>query len=241
VFAHRELRVGVGVAVTDRHGGVSRPPWASLNLAEHVGDDAPAVAANRQQLTAALDPGIDALVGMQQVHGAEVVVVDEVPAAPPTADALVTRTRGIALLVLVADCTPILLSDRRAGVVAAVHAGRRGLAAGVLPAALTAMERLGARPDRIYALVGPGICPEHYEVPAAMRDEVAKAAPGSGTATSSGSPALDIRAGLLRQLHAAGVRRQVVLPQCTAEDEQFFSHRRDGVTGRFGAVVWMSP
>jgi polyphenol oxidase len=241
VFAHRELRVGVGVAVTERHGGVSRPPWASLNLAEHVGDDPSAVAANREQLTAALGPGIDALVGMRQLHGAEVAVVDEPPPTPPSADALVTRVRGIALLVLVADCTPILLSDRRAGVVAAVHAGRRGLAAGVLPAALTAMTKLGARPDRTYAVLGPGICPDHYEVPAEMRDEVAVAAPGSDALTSGGRPALDIRAGLLRQLHAAGVRRHVVLPQCTAEDDRFFSHRRDGVTGRFGAVVWMSP
>jgi polyphenol oxidase len=103
------------------------------------------------------------------------------------------------------------------------------------------MGRLGARPDRTYAVVGPGICAEHYEVPLEMRDEVAAAAPGSEALTSAGSPALDIRAGLLRQLHAAGVRQQVVLPQCTAEDDRFFSHRRDGVTGRFGAVVWMSP
>jgi len=241
VFAHRELRVGVGVAVTDRDGGVSRAPWSSFNLAAHVGDDPQAVAANRQLLTAALAPDIDALVGMEQVHSATVAVVDDPPATPPAADALVTRTRGMALLVLVADCTPILLSDRRAGVVAAVHAGRRGLAAGVLPAALTEMGALGARPDRMYAVVGPGICPEHYEVPPEMRDEVAAAAPGSAALTSAGRPALDIRAGILHQLRAAGVRQHAVLPQCTAEDARFFSHRRDGVTGRFGAVVWMSP
>ena len=241
MFAHRELRVGVGVAITDRHGGVSRPPWASLNLADHVGDDPAAVTANRAQLTAALGSDVDALVAMQQTHGADVAVVDEPPETPPVVDALVTRTPGVALLVLVADCTPILLSDRRAGVVAAVHAGRRGLAAGVLPAALSAMVELGARPDRVYAVVGPGICPEHYEVPAQMRDEVAAAAPGAGVVTTAGRAALDIRAGLLAQLHGAGVRRQVVLPHCTAKDDRFFSHRRDGVTGRFGGVVWMTP
>ena len=241
MFAHRELRVGVGVAVTDRHGGVSQDPWTSLNLADHVGDDPSAVATNRGLLLAALAPDIDALVAMNQVHGADVVVVDGPPPAAPTADALVTRTRGLALLVLVADCIPVLLSDRRAGVVAAVHVGRRGLAAGVLPAAVSVMADLGGRADRTYAVVGPGICPEHYEVPAAMRDEVAAAAPGSAAVTTSMTPALDIRAGLLNQLHRAGIRRQVVLPQCTAEDERFFSHRRDGVTGRFGAVVWMSP
>ena len=112
MFAHRELRVGVGVAVTDRHGGVSRPPWSSLNLAGHVGDDPAAVAANRQQVTAALGPGIAALVGMQQVHGATVAVVDDAPAAAPEADALVTRRRGVALLVLVDR----FFSHRRDGV-----------------------------------------------------------------------------------------------------------------------------
>jgi hypothetical protein len=175
---------------------------------------------------------------MRQVHGADVAVVDDVPDEPPDADALVTSSPGLALVVLVADCTPILLSDRRGGVIAAVHAGRRGLAAGVLPATLSVMSSLRARMDRIHAVVGPGICPEHYEVPAAMRADVAAAAPGSEATTSRGAPALDIRAGLLRQLHDAGVRRLVVLPQCTAEDERFFSHRRDGVTGRFAGVVW---
>ena len=241
MFAHRELRVGVGVAVTDRHGGASTDPWASLNLAEHVGDDPAAVAANRRSLLAALAPDVDALVAMHQVHGADVAVVDDPPAVAPTADALVTRTRGLALLVLVADCTPVLLSDRRAGVVAAVHVGRRGLATGVLPAAVSVMADLGARADRIYAVVGPGICPEHYEVPATMRDEVSAAAPGSAAVTTSNRPALDIRTGLLTQLYGTGIRQHVVLPQCTAEDDRFFSHRRDGVTGRFGGVVWMSP
>jgi YfiH family protein len=241
VFAHHELRVGVGVAITDRLDGVSQGPWATLNLAEHVADEPTAVAENRRLMMAALTTSDVGLVAMHQVHGTEVAVVDEPPAEPPTADALVSRARGIALLVLVADCTPILLSDRRAGVIAAVHAGRRGLAGGVLPATLEVMTDLGARPDRIYAVLGPGICPEHYEVPAEMRDDVDAAAPGAAAVTSSGAPAIDIRAALLRQLHSGGVRRQAVLPQCTAEDDRFFSHRRDGVTGRFAGVVWMSP
>jgi len=240
VFAHREVRGGIGVAVTDRDGGVSAPPWTSLNLAGHVGDDPAAVAENRRLLLDALEGAAELMV-MQQVHGTDVAVVDRVPDQPPRADAVVTRTRGLALVVLVADCTPIVLSDRRAGVVAAVHAGRRGLAAGVLPTTLAAMADVGARADRIYAVVGPGICPQHYEVPVAMRDEVAAAAPESAAVTSTGAPALDIRAGLLRQLHDAGVRRQVVLPQCTSEDGRFYSHRRDGVTGRFAGVVWMTP
>jgi len=236
VWAHRELRVGVGVGVTDRDGGVSAAPRASLNLGDHVGDDPAAVVENRRRLAA--DIGVDALVTMRQVHGADVAVVEDVPSEPPEADALVTAGRGLALVVLVADCTPVLLSDRRAGVIAAAHAGRRGLAAGVLPATLDVMAGLGARADRIHAVVGPGICPEHYEVPAEMRAEVTALAPGSDASTSRGTPALDIRAGLLRQLHEAGVRRLAVLPQCSAEDDRFFSHRRDGVTGRFAGVVW---
>ena len=240
MFAHRELRVGVGVAVTDRSGGVSRDPWSSLNLADHVGDDPADVAENRRRLAA--DVGVDVLATMRQVHDANVAVVDEAAGEePPEADALVTTARGVALVVLVADCTPILLSDRRAGVVAAVHAGRKGLAAGVLPATLEVMAQLHARPNRVHAVIGPAICPEHYEVPAEMRADVAASAPGSEATTSRGTPALDIRAGLLRQLHDAGVRRLVVLPQCTAEDGRFFSHRRDGVTGRFAGVVWRTP
>jgi polyphenol oxidase len=236
VFAHRELRVGLGVAVTDRAGGVSRAPWASLNLGDHVGDDPASVADNRRRLAETV--GVAELVTMRQVHGADVAVVDEMPAEPPTADALVTTATGLALVVLVADCTPILLSDRRAGVVAAVHAGRKGLAAGVLAAALDVMAGLGARPERVHAVVGPSVCPQHYEVPEQMRADVAAAAPGSESTTATGAPALDIRGGLLRQLHDRGVHRLAVLPQCTAEDDRFFSHRRDGVTGRFAGVVW---
>jgi YfiH family protein len=239
VFGHHELRHGFGAAITDRHGGVSAPPYAELNLADHVGDDPRAVADNRERLRAAL--GVRGLVFMRQVHGDVVAVVDDVREQPPEADALVTSTPGLALVVLVADCTPVLLSDRAAGVVAAVHAGRRGLAAGVLPAAIAAMSRLRARPERMHALVGPSICPEHYEVPAEMRDEVERDAPGSAASTAAGTPAIDVRAGLLRQLHDAGLQHWQVLPQCTAEDPHYYSYRRDGTTGRFAGVVWREP
>ena len=240
MFGHRELRLGVGVAVTDRHGGCSGAPYAELNLADHVGDRPDDVGTNRELLRVALGGPVQ-LVTMRQVHGNRVAVVDDVPHEPPEADALVTATAGLALVVLVADCTPVLLWDRRAGVVGAVHAGRRGLAAGVLPAALEAMHDLGARADRLYAAVGPSICAEHYEVPAEMRDEVAAAAPEAAATTSTGAPALDIRAGLLAQLHAAGVRQGMVMPQCTAEDAAYYSYRRDGTTGRFAGVVWRTP
>jgi YfiH family protein len=241
VFAHREVRVGIGVAVTDRHGGVSGSPWDTLNLADHVGDDEAAVQENRRRVHAGLGDGAGPLVTMRQVHGAAVAVVDTPTGEPPEADALVTQVPGLTLVVQVADCTPVLLWDRRARVVAAVHVGRRGLAAGVLPAAIEVMTDLHARPERCYAVVGPGVCPEHYEVPRAMHDDVTAAVPRAAATTSAGTPALDIRSGVLDQLHGAGVRQWMVMPQCTAETPAFYSHRRDNVTGRFGGLVWMTP
>jgi polyphenol oxidase len=240
VFRHWEVRRGIGVAVTDRFGGASAAPFAELNLAEHVGDDQQIVARNRDTVRAALG-GAGPLVTMRQVHGSHVEVIDAAPPQPPEADAIVTRAAGLTLAVLVADCAPVLLWDRRAGVIGAVHVGRRGLACGVLPAAIEVMSRLSARPDRMYAVVGPSICAEHYEVPAVMRDEVAATVPESSAATSAGAPALDIRAGLLAQLHGAGLRRWMVMPHCTAETQDYYSYRRDGTTGRFAGLVWREP
>ena len=236
MFGHHEVRLGVGAAVTDRHGGISGSPYDELNLGDHVGDDPQAVCGNRDRVRDAL--GVRALVTMRQVHGCSVEVVDDVPAQPPEADALVTTAPDLALAVLVADCTPVLLWDRTAGCVAAVHVGRRGLAAGVIVATLDVMRALRARPERMYAVVGPSICPDHYEVPQSMRAEVDAAAPGSAAVTPSGQPALDIRAGLLAQLHSAGLRRWMVMPHCTAETPDYYSYRRDGTTGRFAGVVW---
>ena len=242
MFAHREVRVGVGAAVTDRWGGVSRAPYDQLNLADHVGDEPADVAENRRRVSAALRDGGLPLVTMAQVHGAGVAVVDGLPDTPPVADVLVTRRRGLALAVLVADCTPILLWDRRAGVIAAAHAGRKGLAEGALPAAVTAMTDAGARADRIYAHLGPGICAEHYEVPKQLRDEVEARAPGSAATTALGGPAVDIRRGLARQLADCGLASWSISMECTVESPRLYSHRGDGPqTGRFAGVVWLEP
>ena len=240
VFAHHEVRVGIGAAVTDRDGGVSRPPYDGLNLADHVGDDPEAVDENRRRVLAAVGPAGRQLATMQQVHGREVAVVDG-DTATPTADALVSTTPGLVLAVLVADCTPVLLWDRRARVVAAAHVGRRGLAAGVVGATVDAMTALHGRPDRMYAVVGPAVCPEHYEVPEEMQQEVAAAVPEARAATREGRPALDIRAGVLAQLRACGVGLGMHMPQCTAETPSYFSYRRDGTTGRFAGLVWLEP
>ena len=223
------------LAFTGRGGGVSRPPYDALNLGAHVGDDPAAVAQNRRQVAEAA--GVDALVVAEQVHGREVVeVTGPWPAEPPEADGLVTRVRGLALGVLVADCVPVLLADPAAGVVGVAHAGRKGMADGVVPAVVEAMRALGAR--RLVARLGPSVCPRCYEVPADLRDDVAAAVPVARSVTRLGTPALDVAGGVLEQLapHCADLRQ---LPGCTAEDPALFSYRRDGTTGRAAGLVWL--
>lgn len=238
MFAWREDLPGAHLAVTDRHGGVSHGPWGSLDLAGHVGDDPEAVAQNRRRLARAIGLSPDRLIFMAQVHGAEVMVVDRPwDGEPPEADGLVTATPGLALVVLVADCTPVLLADLRAGVIGVAHAGRSGLALGVVPAVLDAMAGLGAQ--QVRAWVGPSICGPCYEVPEPMRAEVTATVPQAWAVTASGTAALDIAAGVRAQL-AGRVEQLTQLPGCSREDDSLFSYRRDRVTGRFAGLVWRS-
>ena len=226
--------------VTDRRGGRSVAPYDTFNLGDHVGDDPAAVAANRARVAAELKVAADRLVWMSQVHGTGVAVVDAPRPGPvPDVDAVVTATPGLVLCVLVADCVPVLLADPVAGVVAAVHAGREGVRKGVVPAALAAMVGLGTRPADVTALLGPAVCGACYEVPAAMRAEVAHVAPAAAVRTRKGTPGLDLRAGVDELLRAEGVPEVVHDPRCTVEDPRLFSHRRDGVTGRQAGLVWL--
>jgi polyphenol oxidase len=226
--------------VTSRSGGASAAPYASFNLGLHVGDDPAAVRANRTRLVRATGLEPDRLVWMQQAHGAAVAAVDGPRPEPvPETDGLVTATPGLALVVLVADCVPVLLASP--GAVGVVHAGRAGAAAGVVPAAVAALVGLGADLPAADALLGPSICGACYEVPAEMQASVEAALPGSATTTRRGTPGLDLRAGLARQLTTHGVARVVIDPRCTAEDPELFSHRRDGVTGRQAGVIWLAP
>ncbi|WP_370948295.1 peptidoglycan editing factor PgeF [Amycolatopsis sp. cg5] len=228
--------------VTTRAGGASRAPYDTFNLGDHVGDDDGAVYANRKRLAAELGLAEDKLSWMEQVHGRTATTVDgtETSAAEAT-DALVTATTGLALVVLVADCVPLLLADSEAGVVSAVHAGRVGARVGVVPAAVEAMVKAGAEPHRIEALLGPAICGDCYEVPADMAADVEKHVPGSACKTRKGTPGLDLRAGLWRQLADLGVGKIGVDPRCTNEDKTLFSFRRDGTTGRIAAITWIEP
>jgi polyphenol oxidase len=226
--------------VTTREGGVSKPPFDSFNLGDHVGDDPAAVAANRRRLAGAIGLPEDRLVWMEQVHGRTVGVVDGPRSTPLEAtDAAVTKTPNLALVVLTADCVPVLLGDPETGVIGAVHAGRVGARVGVLSHTLKAMRELGAEPGDIEVLLGPAVCGQCYEVPADMRADVEKHLPGSASRTRSGKPALDLRAGLVTQLEKAGVRKIGMDPRCTVEERTLFSHRRDPGTGRLASVIWV--
>jgi YfiH family protein len=177
---------------------------------------------------------------MEQIHSRNVTVVTEpTDEVIPVTDALVTTVPGLALATLSADCVPVLLSDEEAGVIAAVHAGRIGARIGIVPRVLAEMVRQGADVSRIGAFLGPAASGRQYEVPAAMRADVEKHLPGSATRTEKGTPGLDLRAGLRKQLLAAGVSGVAEDPRCTIEDRALFSHRRESLTGRQAAVIWM--
>ncbi|HYZ38384.1 MAG TPA: peptidoglycan editing factor PgeF [Pseudonocardiaceae bacterium] len=225
--------------VTTRQGGVSAPPYGSFNLGEHVGDRPEAVAGNRARLARGIGLPAQGLVWMDQVHGRTVTVVDGPQWQPvPASDAVVTTQPWLAVATLVADCVPVLLADPVGKVVAAVHAGRAGARAGVLPATLRAMRRLGARIEKLEALLGPAACGQCYEVPDRMQADVEARLPGSACRTRQGTAGLDLRAGLWRQLAGAGVARIGVDPRCTMEDPTLYSYRREGITGRLAALTW---
>lgn len=229
---------GVGAGFTGRAGGVSGPPFDSLNLGGAVGDDPAAVLDNRRRAAAALGADPERTVFMRQVHGADVAFATSTELPGPV-DAVVTTEPGLALAVLVADCAPVLLADPAAGVVGAAHSGRPGTAAGVVPALVEAMCERGADPARMVAAIGPAACGRCYEVPARMRDEVAAAVPAAYATTSKGTPGLDIRAGVAEQLASAGVGRVTADGRCTIEDPGLYSYRREGRTGRFAGYVWL--
>lgn len=177
----------------------------------------------------------------RQVHGTTVVeVLDETSPEDVSlteADALVTRRRGIGLAVRVADCLPVLFADAGAGVVASAHAGRVGLAAGVLPATVARMRDLGA--TRIRAWIGPHVCGACYEVPEAMRDELGARLPGAAAVTSWGTPSLDLGTAAALQLEAEGCVVERRAP-CTRTTPSLHSHRRDGLaSGRQAGIVWL--
>lgn len=232
---------------TTRAGGVSLPPWDGLNLALHTDDDPQHVLANRDRLGRAIGLSPDALVFGRQVHGTGVQVVEQPTAEAgdpglPDTDGLVTTAPGVALVMMGADCLPVLLADAEAGVVGAAHVGRQGLLDGVLGELLRVMAEQGARPERTTAAIGPGICGRCYEVPPQLAAEVEAAVPRSRSTTAAGTTGVDLTAGARAQLTAAGVPQPAAVGGCTLEQpDRFYSYRRDGRTGRHAGVVWLEP
>ncbi len=241
-YAQQELP-GLRFAVTQRWSTESPPAvdsstaadYAGFNLATHVGDDADRVAAHRTRLAADFAVAPAKLLFMDQVHGNRVAVIgDQIPPAPESADALVTTRSDVALAVLVADCVPVVIADEQQAAVAVVHAGRAGVVTDIIGATVAALRALGAR--QLRAWVGPSICARCYPVPKELCDQVSVALPVTQSVSWSGEPALDLSAGVLRQLSQAGVAAQQ-LPGCTAERPELFSYRRDRTTGRFAMVA----
>lgn len=231
----------VRTLITTRCGGVSQGEYTSLNLGDHVGDEADSVSANRQRVCTQ----INALPRwLEQVHGT--VVIDaavhlpRADALPPRADASFVRRPGIACAVMTADCLPVLFCDDAGRVVAAAHAGWRGLLDGVLEQAVSAM---GVAGDQVLAYLGPAIGPQAFEVGDEVRDafiERDARAAGCFQALSGGKWLADLY-GLARQrLAGKGVFKVHGGEFCTFnEPDRFFSYRRDGKTGRMASMIWL--
>jgi YfiH family protein len=230
---------GVHGVSTTRVGGSSTAPYLSLNLATHVGDAARAVEENRARLSQALtlpDPPC----WLEQVHGNHVVCVDTRPAVPPQADASWTSVPGRVCAILTADCVPVLMCNRNGTVVAAAHAGWRGLANGVLEHTVAA---LPVQADSLLAWVGPAISAPAYEVDAQVRDALLMRGVCADhfAPTRRGHWLADLNGAARTLLGNVGVTNIVSSNLCTASDPQaFFSYRRDGETGRQATLIWLS-
>lgn len=222
---------------TTRHGGVSVAPYDSLNLGNHVGDAPLAVARNRMLLNTLLpsEP-----VWLEQVHGTAVANAD-MAGCRVQADACIARHRGSVCVVMTADCLPVLLCDERGTVVGTAHAGWKGLAAGVIEATVREM---AVEPHQLMAWLGPAIGPDAFEVGDEVRAEFVAGNPQAEAAFLPGQPGkwfADIYALSRLRLNALGVSRIYGGDRCTyREREQFFSYRRDGVTGRMGSFIWLA-
>jgi hypothetical protein len=243
--------------VTTRHGGVSTAGYASLNLALHVGDEPAAVLENRRRVAAALGADLADFVFCDQSHGNHVATVTAADRGRGTlrradsiavTDAVVTRDPGTVLVLLVADCVPIILVDPEAQVLGCVHAGWRGTVAGVTGAALHAMRSLGARPERMLAAVGPAVAADRYQV----GEDVAAAADryfgghldGILRPAGPGRWLFDLPAANRHILRQSGLPDRQIIDSGLAtgsRDGLFFSDREERPCGRFAAVARLRP
>ncbi len=245
LFADHLRAAGIPHAFTTRNGGWSRGPFSSLNLGRGVGDDAATVERNRAAVLRALDLDSRHHVEAMQVHGATVAVVGSADAGRilEGADGLITADADVVLAVHAADCVPVLLADLRHGVVAAIHSGWRGTAAGIVPQAVALMrDRFGSAAAEILAAIGPSIGPCCYEVDEPVIGQLRRWAWWEQVIlpNARGRWQLDLRAAIRRQLVACGVSEGHVdaLELCTScRPALFFSYRREGTTGRMAGII----
>lgn len=223
--------VSVKALLTTRGGGVSNPPYDSLNLSDQVGDDRQAVEENRNLLAKEVElPSRP--VWLNQVHSSSVIQVDSGMTDLPDADGSFTREAGVVLAILVADCIPVFLCSLSGKEVAVIHAGWRGLADGVITQGI---KRFGEK--ELVAWIGPGIGPCHYEIDGSLRHRFAQKFVLSGRDDAHWM--LDLPGVAAQQLMDAGVSRIFRSEICTyCSDDSFYSFRRDGQTGRFAALIW---
>jgi polyphenol oxidase len=225
--------------ITTRAGGVSSAPYASLNIGLSTGDDPQAIAQNRARVRAVLpeDPR-----WLKQVHGARVVDADELTDRPE-ADASVAQRPGAVCAIQIADCLPVLLTDRAGSVVGAAHAGWRGLAAGVIDNTVTALVARGARRAELLAYLGPAIGPAAFEVGDDVYDVYTRADAATASAferRANGKWLADLFALARHALARCGVAAIYGGGFCTYSDQaRFYSYRRDKVAGRMGAFIWL--
>jgi YfiH family protein len=230
--------VSVRAVITTRRGGVSRAPYDELNLADHVGDDPRAVSRNREILKEGLGLGHDPA-WLEQVHGCDVAHLNA-EAGGCRADAAVTSEPGRVCAVLTADCLPLLICNRAGTRVAAIHAGWRGLLAGVIESTLSEFAESGAE---LLAWLGPAIGPSAFEVGPEVREAFIAGYPGDEKAFVENRPGhwlADIYSLARTRLQAANLGFVGGGDYCTvSESERFFSYRRDGVTGRMASLIWI--
>jgi YfiH family protein len=222
---------------TTRHGGISATPYDTLNLGLHVGDDPARVNRNRQMLEPLMpsEP-----VWLEQVHGTTVANAGAASCLPQ-ADACISRHRGAVCVVMTADCLPVLLCDEAGTVVGAVHAGWKGLVAGVIEATV---KEMGVEPHKLMAWLGPAIGPHAFEVGAEVRaafmEHDSKAVEAFTPQAAEGKYHADIYLLARQRLNALGITRISGGAFCTYQQkDKFFSYRRDGVTGRMGTFIWL--
>jgi YfiH family protein len=228
------LDESVLVHFTNRHGGVSTAPFWSNNLALHVKDDATAVMENR--LEACKKLGVSVLVSMDQVHGTHVEIIQTPqPHTIAKCDGLLTQRKGVGLMVLTADCTPVLLHDPETQTIGALHVGRKGAFDGIVPHAIKRMQHaFGTVPKTLHVWLGPSIGECCYEIDG----EVLAYAKANFAPYLQGKK-LNIHALITDQLYDAGVKHICANTECTCCDRNYFSYRRDGITGRQAGVIML--